>query len=78
MYNTLVLVIPLLVVLGAFVLGSLPPRLEPLSPEDLRNSGEYHARMNRRGVYTNPRLTPVVEVGTAQPKRVFLLPPRQW
>ena len=78
MYNALILSIPVLVILTVFVLGILPPRLEPLSLEDLRSSGEYHTRMNRRGVYTQPHLTPVVEVGQAKVKRVFLLPPRQW
>ena len=78
MYNALILAIPLLVILTVFVLGSLPPRLESLSPEDMRDSAEYHTRMNRKGVYTQPHLTPVVEVGTAKLKQVFLLPPRQW
>jgi hypothetical protein len=54
MINSLILAGPLLAMLVVVVMLSLKPRLKPFSPEALRDTVDYHNRMNRRGVLNNP------------------------
>jgi hypothetical protein len=49
--NNLILVAPLLVVAIVCMLAILPPRIEPLTQEEMRESAEYHNRLARKNVY---------------------------
>jgi hypothetical protein len=76
--NVLVVAIPSIMMLVVVALASLPPRIKPLSPDELKDTAEYHNRLNRNGVFTHPRLAAVISIGTAQEKRVLSLKARQW
>lgn len=78
MRNIMLMSILPLIVLGVIYLASLKPRIRPFTAEELKGTADYHNRINRKGTRTPAHLTPVVSVGKARPKRVLLLPSRQW
>ena len=78
MLNILIVSIPLIGMLVVVVLASLPPRIKPLSREEMRETADWQRRLARKGVERPLGLTPVIGVGRAKEKQVRLLPARQW
>lgn len=76
--NSLIVAVPLIVMVAVVILSNLPPRIKPLSPEEMRDTADWLNRLNRRGVERSPKFTPVTGIGRAKEKRVLLLPARQW
>lgn len=69
--------LPILMI-GLCLYWNQKPQLGSISPEELKDSADYINRLSRKGVFTPAKFTPVIAIGSAQPKRILMLGPRKW
>ena len=72
MLSALILGVPCALILLAFGLAQLPPKLPTFSPDELASSACYWSRTNRHGEFMLPKFAIVTEFQVKE-KRIFYL-----
>jgi hypothetical protein len=60
MYNHMLIIGLFILAVGLFLYWGQKPRLGSLNPEELKDSAEYHNRINRKGVFTPAKYAAVI------------------